>query len=343
MHSILEFVDNKQVLDYARRLTPNIWLGLNLFKVQTTDEITYEYIKGAGGISSVKMAEVVAWESEAPTAPRESVTTVQGELPPIKQKSRIKEKELIKIFSPRGTSERQLAINKLFDDVKDRVDGIYARANDIIMKSLANGSVVFTSEGMKLTVDWGVPANHKVVLAGVNKWSDTVNSNPVQDMLDLQAQIKMDGGVTPNEAITSTKVVGYLLQNQKIKLQILGDATSSRILSLTGLNLWLTSMGLPTIYAYDETSRIINPSTHALTEQRFFPEEKFVMFNRTALGDTLVGPTSEAIVGAGYEAAPGVWAEVFETRDPVNVWTYAVATMFPTFPGAGNVGQITCY
>jgi hypothetical protein len=84
-------------------------------------------------------------------------------------------------------------------------------------------------------------------------------------------------------------------------------------------------------------TRVLQADRTTLSE-RFFPEDSFTLFNTSeTLGETLFGPTAEAIRGLGAEEAPGVFAEVYETKDPVNVWTYAVSVAFPTFPGADQI------
>jgi len=336
--TILDFVKNPEILSYARQLRPESFFGLELFPVKTVDELDYEYIKGVGGSKASIIANVVNWESAAPMAPHEGIDRVEGELPPIKQKSRFSEKEVIKIFSPRTTSERNAVITRLYDDVAARVDGIFSRLNLIIMESLATGAVVFASEGIKMTVDWGVPGGHKATPS--IRWSEVATAIPLTDMQVLQATIRTDSGYTCDRAITSTSVINYLLQNTSIKQAIFGTGETSHILTLPALNGFLASVGLPTLFPYDEQYKEV-AANGTISSKRYYNEKQYTMFSSAAqLGETLFGPTAEALRGVGAEEAPGVFAEVFETKDPVNVWTYAVATAFPTFPGADSIGIV---
>jgi hypothetical protein len=336
--SILDFVDNKEVLEYARRLDPMVYFGLQLFKPRTVEELDYKYIKGAGGSQAPIMAEVVAWESEAPLAPHESLETVEGELPPIKQKSRYSEQEVIKIFNPRSTRERRATIDRLFNEIQGRVDGIHSRLNWIIMQSLGLGTVTFTSEGNKLSVDWGVPDDNQT---DPKNWDDVDAGKPLEDMQALQSVIKDATGALCDRAITTNKVVAALLANESIKKSMFGTSETSRILTLDALNQFLASLGLPVIYSYDESARTVGSDYALSAPAKFYPAKRLTMFpSSEILGETLFGPTAEGIRGLGAEEAPGIFAEVFEKRDPVSVWTYAVASGFPTFPGADMIGII---
>jgi hypothetical protein len=334
--SILEFVKTEEVLDFARRLNPEIFLGLEIFKPRMVDELNYSYIKGVGGNKASIMADVVAWESSAPLAPHEGLARVEGELPPIKQKSRFSEQEVIKIFNPRSTRERAETIKKLYNDVQARVDGVHSRLNWITMQSLAEGKVVFTSEGNKLTVDWGVPVGQVKVPSAL--WSDHTNADPVADILALQSTVKSASGAFCDRAITSNTIIGHILQCVKVKTQMFGTGETSRILTLDALNSFLTSLGLPTLFAYDELVKVL-AADRTISNARYYPENRMTLIpGAENLGETLYGPTAEAIRGLAAEEAPGIFAEVYETKDPVNVWTYAVATAFPTFPGADQIG-----
>lgn len=336
--SIFDFIDNAFVLNYARQLSTDSLFGLKLFPVSIVPEINYEYIKGARGQKSNIMAEIVAWESSAPLVPREGLTKVTGELPPIKQKSRISEGELIKIFSPRSSAERTLAIDKIYNDVADRVMGIYSRINKIIMESLAYGTVTFTSEGVKLVVDWNLPGTHKDTPA--IPWSTVATAIPTKNLMDMVAVLVADTGIRPNRAITSTTVISYLLQNADFKSAIFGAGTN-RVLTLDLLNQYLSSLQLPKFVAYDEVVRKVDANGDVVTE-RYYPVNKVTLLSSDEqLGETLMGPTAEGIVGLGNEVAPGIFAEVYATSDPVNIFTMATAVAFPTFPSADTVGILT--
>jgi hypothetical protein len=341
-NSIFDYVKNAEVLQYARRLNPEIFFGLQLFRPRTVLELSYEYLKEVGGTKASMMAELVPWEAAAPLAPHEALAQVEGELPPIKTKRRYSEKEIINIFGPRATSQRTEAINKLYRDIVSVVDGVHSRLNWIIMQSLAYSTVTFTGAGVKLSVDWGLAAEQEVTLTGTDRWSDHTNSNPVGDIQDLQKVILDATGILPDAEITSNTIISHLLQNENIKKAMFGSTETSRILTIDALNNFFVSIGLPELFSYDERVKTVSSADYkTVTTGRYYPETRFTMFPRgEVLGETLYGPTAEGIRALALEEAPGIFAQVFETIDPVNVFTYAVATAFITFPGVDFTGII---
>lgn len=335
--SIFEFVKNRDVLDYARTLNRERLLGLQLFPTKDTFELNYEYVKGAGGTKASIMAEVVPWETSAPQAPREGFDKVSGELPPIKLSRNISERELIKIFTPRVTGERSQAIGKLYDDVGDIVDSIYARLNHINMQALGTGKVVFNSEYTKLTVDFGVPAGNKKTPS--TKWSTTASATPLTDLIAWSKVLTDAGNPKPDVLLTSGTVLAYLLLNVSIKEAIFGNASgaSSRLLTQEILNQFLRASGLPAVQTYDEVHRVIG-ADRTLTSVRAYPEKNATLFSsQTKLGDTLFGPTAEAISSIGVEKAPGIFVDISKHTDPVSHKIAGVAVAFPTFPAADQV------
>jgi len=342
-NSIFDYVKNAEVLQYARRLNPEIFFGLQLFRPRTVLELSYEYLKEVGGTKASMMAELVAWEAAAPLAPHEALAQVEGELPPIKTKRRFSEKEIINIFGPRATSQRTEAINKLYRDIVSVVDGVHSRLNWIIMQSLAYSTVTFTGAGVKLSVDWGIPANQiNDDLTGTTLWSDHDDSDPVANIQAMQTTILDATGILPDAAITSNTIISHLLQNENIKKAMFGSTETSRILTIDALNNFFVSIGLPELYSYDERVKTVSSADYkTVTTGRFYPETRFTMFPRgEVLGETLYGPTAEGIRALALEEAPGIYAQIFETIDPVNVFTYAVATAFITFPGVDFTGII---
>jgi len=65
------------------------------------------------------------------------------------------------------------------------------------------------------------------------------------------------------------------------------------------------------------------------------------MLPPTRLGDTLMGPTAEALLDDNVEAnlIAGIYATVEHENEPPMIWTKASATSLPTFPAADLVFQ----
>ncbi len=102
--------------------------------------------------------------------------------------------------------------------------------------------------------------------------------------------------------------------------------------------------GYPVIRTYDEKYKV-QEANGKYTTKKYFPENKFAMFNDDLLGETLYGPTAEETrltrdPAVDTTLVSNVLASVYdETRDPVGTWTKAVATALPSFAAADEVFQ----
>lgn len=124
----LEEFKPKQFLGFVRSVPqPNTFLGTRWLPNQNVFDLAFEYVLGAN--RRPVMAHVLGYDSEAPIHGRPGVgAKVSGELPPIKRKSRIGEKEIIRFMAPRaGTPDVQLAIDSVYQGTADLLDAVQAR------------------------------------------------------------------------------------------------------------------------------------------------------------------------------------------------------------------------
>jgi hypothetical protein len=131
-----------------------------------------------------------------------------------------------------------------------------------------------------------------------------------------------------------------ILKNASVRTSIWGDNGGTRPVALAELNNLLASMNLPRIQTYDTKVRT-QAAAGTYTTAALFPLTKFVMFGDGKLGETLYGPTAEALMHHDLTAseAPGLFASVDEEKEPPAIWTKAAARAFPTFPGCNSIFQ----
>lgn len=123
-----------------------------------------------------------------------------------------------------------------------------------------------------------------------------------------------------------------------------GSVQKGKFVSLLELNNLLESMGLPRIAVNDAKYRKQNEDGTYTTE-RFFPEDKFVMFPEGVLGEGLYGrtPTELRRVLTGHVDVPfgNIYTTVYDTPDPVVTWTKAEGLFAPSFPAYKEVIMAT--
>ena len=176
---------------------------------------------------------------------------------------------------------------------------------------------------MQFTVDYGVPAGHKVTAAA--SWN-LAATDIISDIMSWTETYVDTNGVPPGRALTSTTVIGQMLRNTAIKDMAGGLAT------VDDVNNILTSNGLPPIERYD-----VQVTNSAGTKGRVIPADRFIMLpdpNDDRVGETQFGTTVEAmeLVNEGLLPegdAPGVVATNWKSTDPVQIWTKGAAIALP--------------
>jgi hypothetical protein len=342
LNDLLKEFSAKAVLNYARTRVTRVYLGPTLFPENTVNELSYEYWKAINRLPV--MASFQAFGAEAQIASREGASKVAGEIPPIKRKIPLNERLLIAL-KREGAGDADMIRNTIYNDLDNLIESVRARIEKARMDAIANGVIELNENGMVMKVDFQVPNTHKAILADVNDpagfWS-YADADPITQIQSWTQTILDDTGIKPERALTSTPVVSSMLKNVNIRKMIYGDNGGSRPVTLTQINQLLGSMELPMIGTYDLKVRA-QAEDGTYEQLRFFPANKFVLLPGVSLGDTLVGPTAEALLSADISSqeAPGVYATVDVQKEPVGLWTKVAMAAFPTFPMADSVFQAT--
>ena len=260
------------------------------------------------------------------------------ELKLIKRKIQLKETDIIALENPRTQAEQDYLIGQVYNDIDSLVAGVRARVEAMRMEVLASGQLSVNENGVHLSLDYHVPEEHKEALSGTNLWTSE-SSDPLADIerwidaLDTK----------PTRALTSRKIYRTLATHPKIIAAIFGKDTG-RVVSQADLDAFMETHNYPIIRTYDEKYKV-QEANGKYTTKKYFPENKFAMFNDDLLGETLYGPTAEETrltrdPSVDTSLVGNVLASVYdETRDPVGTWTKAVATALPSFAAADEVFQ----
>lgn len=336
MPDILELFNQKTVLNYLKERTLTPYLGETLFPVVKHDTLEFEYLVGASNLPVA--AKIHAFDTEAEIGSLD-FNDQALEAAYIKKKYQIKEKDLIALQFPRTPQEQQVLVGRVFNLIDRAVGDVRAEVEVMRMQALANGELTLAIDGGgTLEVDYHVPDANKEALSGTDIWG-TGTEDVIGD-LERWAGALDD---RPSRALTSSKIASQILRNSKIIGYLFGK-DSGRVATLGDLNSFLASHQLPTIATYDAKYRVQN-ANGTYTTRRYFPENKFVMFGDSTLGETLHGPTPEEsrLLRQGNEEVTNVGNVIGmvyeEGLDPVSTWAKAATTAIPSFPEANNVFQ----
>lgn len=335
MPTIMELFTHNEVLSYVRDREYKPLLGETLFPERKQPSLKLDQLSGGSRIPIA--ASIHDFDTEAEIGSR-IANKQELELSLIKRKMQLKETDIIALENPRTPAEQAYLVGQVYNDIDSLVQGVRARVEAMRMEVLAAGQVTVKENGLNFTLDYHVPTEHKEALTGTNVWTNE-NSDPLADIerwidaLDTK----------PTRALTSRKIYRALATHPKIIAAIFGK-DSGRVVSQADLDAFMETHGYPVIRTYDEKYKV-QEANGTYTTKKYFPENKFAMFNDDLLGETLYGPTAEETrltrdPAVDTSLVGNVLASVYdETRDPVGTWTKAVATALPSFAAADEVFQ----
>lgn len=352
----LEELQPPALLGFVRNLLPlPAYRGYSFLPSQTVDDVEFEYIKSQR--DTPVMAHVITWDAEAPMGRRQvQGEKVQGELPPIKRKERISEKEILRFLQPRrGTADQQTAVRNVYNRTARLVASIQARVEWLQMQALSEDKVIYNEGGIVISFDYGITGAQQIDLvtqtdgdaADVSAkygpvWSDRTNATPISDLMVLCDETEDRTGFRPARMVTSKKMAQNLLFNEEIKGFAYPQNAPDRPLTPAEISDVLSRYSLPAIETYDVK---VNAEAHngTISEVRTMAENKAFILPQTQVGSTLVGPTAESriLIGTPYQAlTSGIWANTYDMDEPPSEWVKVAATIFPSMPDAHMICQM---
>jgi Phage major capsid protein E len=338
--SLEQALSSPELLVYARNLaTPTNYLHELLFPARETSELSVDLIREGSRLPV--MAQIAELGTEVQYGSREGMSGQRIEIPKI-QRGRAMEEKLVRTLllgNLRGNEVAEIRRTQL-NDADYAVDAIKARKEWIAMQSIATGGVTYSEGGVQLSVDFGYTAEQKPVLSGTDLWSDTTNSNPIED-IQTWVNAMADKGINLTRALASRQVISYLLQNKNVRIAYHGDPSGSANppqLNKQQLDSLFQSFGLPKIVAYDTQARVENKALSAgkvsFSTIRMAPQNRFVMLPDGALGHYLWAETTEEMMSdiqAEKTDSNGIYVFRKVNEHPIRIQTIGVNLAFPAF------------
>ncbi|MFE8697975.1 major capsid protein [Cytobacillus sp. FJAT-53684] len=336
-------LSGQELLVYSRNLaTPNTYLHDLLFPAHETSELSVDVIREGSRLPV--MAQIAELGSQVDYGSREGTTGQKIEIPKI-QRGRAMDEKLVRLLLQ--ASQGSLRANEIaelrrtqLNDADYAVDSIKARKEWIAMQAISTGKVTYTEGGVQLTVDFGYGNDQKPVLSGTDLWSDTTNSNPIDDIQTWVGAMQ-DKGINLTRALASRQVISYLLQNKNVRIAYHGDPSGSANppqLNKQQLDSLFASLGLPKIVQYDTQARVENKalsnSKLSFSTIRMAPQNRFVMLPDSALGHYLWAESTEEMLSdiqTEKTDSNGIYVFRKINEHPIRVETIGVNLAFPSF------------
>lgn len=335
---------------------PNEFRGERWLPNQTVSDIEFEYILGS--YHRPVMASVMGFDSEAPLHGRPGAgARITGELPPIKRKSRIGEKQIIRYLAPRvGTADQAEAVTSVYITAAELLDTIQARFEWLRMQALSEDKVIYDENGVKFQFDFGLDDTLQIDMttetdgAGASvagefttAWSDTTNSNPIADLAAINQRAITNTGRRIAEFCMSSTKLPLLYTNAALRNEIRGAGAPTAPITPAELDTLLAIHGLGAITTYDVVVQAEQADGTYVDVRPMATNKLFGVPEGITVGNTLLGPTAESRVLFGTPlaaSAPGVWASTYGTDEPPAEYVKAAAVGFPSMPQANQLVQM---
>ena len=292
------------------------FVGLKLMPMVKTENLKvamYNLLKGA---EIPVIALVHAFDSEARIGDRPNYEEFKAELFLIKEKINQGE-ELRKKIKDMGMDAGERSIlNAIYDDISNEIMKVLTGFERRACELLSTGKITIDENGAKYTVDYKLSADNKIDFSG---WA-----TPTHDIVGDLATLKNASKNKIVRQIFSTKVLGYMLANEKLiafataqNLPMTQDFVKNYISNALGIEIIVDDRTFKTAY-------------NGGKEYRFFPEDVVIsLTTRGEVGKTFMTstPTEDASkVDASYGF---VAVHQWTTDDPYTSWTKAEGVGFP--------------
>lgn len=341
---ITDLVDPVELTEFVRAFNDETLRARfvldQVFPDRLIDDV--EFRVRSGGLTDVDIAEYRAWDTQPPMTGRPGILRKRGEIPPVSRQIALLEEESLRLRAMQRGTDNPI-IDAIFDDAERMVRAVQGRVELARGDLLTDGIVTINENGVNVSVDFGVAANHKPALAGADQWTvaNAASATPISDLLTWLETYVDDTGVLPRGLLMSRTIFSALAVNDEVRnFAQAGAATAPTRVNLATINQVFSEFGIPPLTGlgsdisgdpfYDVNVRVAGVAT------RVIPNNVVVFLPPTdePMGNTFFGVTAEAVrllernlIVA--QDAPGVVAINLQNDNPVQTFTLATAIALP--------------
>lgn len=245
-------------------------------------------------------------------------------------------------------------IDRIYDDANNLIAGAEVVPERMIMQLLASDDgtpkIAIQANGVNYAYNYDpngtYKANNFMELSGTDVWSDTENSDPLEDVEAAQSAVEELTGETPSIMIVSKKTMNFLKKNSKLKAAIVSKSDSPTV--------FVTEKKIKALFSEELGISIIvykkKYKDEAGTSTQFYPDGFATLIPDGALGNTWYGCTPEERTGMTSADADvrvigntGITVMVTSTHDPEQTKTTVSEIVLPSFERMDETYQIKCY
>lgn len=321
--------EHRAMTEVVRRFPRPNFLGLGLLRSSPVASKTanWDIVEGTR-----RLGKFVARGAEAHTNRMKARKRIATELLVIKEKKTIDEQTELFLSRP-GTFDQPYGEQLLTDELED-LDRIVENTREWARwEAFVKGQLDIRQADppIYLKVDYGFSATHKVTLTGTNRWSQTADAKPLNDILQGKKVVSRDSWVTPNDAYLNAQGMIDIVQNTQI--QTLLQYTVGNQLAANG---FVTVLAGIRLHQYD-----ISYLDDAAVVKQFIPDDKFVIIAQEGLGKEFVGPMKVPVGNEESETVIGKVSYSWVTKDPVDRWILVGVAFVPAIQNPDQIYVLT--
>ena len=250
------------------------------------------------------------------------------------------EQEIMRVQDSADPFAREV-LDRIYDDAETLLEGAEVVPERMRMQLLSSEtgspSISISADGATYNYnydpDGSYAANNFTELLGTSQWSDTVNSDPITDVMNAQDAVEGATGTRPSILLVSKQTMNYLKQNVKVRDYTLSQNVTANIIMTDNRvkETFSTELGV-TIIVYSKQYKDENGVV-----KKFYPDGMATLIPDGALGNTWFGMTPEERTLIGRPEADvsivdgGVAISVTVTEDPVQTKTTVSEICLPSF------------
>lgn len=330
------------------------YLGAGLFPAKKKMGLDLKWIKTSKGLPvSLSPSN---FDAVSTLRSREGFKLTETEMAFFRESMLVKEADEQEIMRVKDSTDPYAAevLGRIFDDANTLVDGANVVPERMIMQLLApsDGSPKISIEANGVTYAYNYDPNSTYktknfasLTTDTDKWSDTTNSDPMDDIATALDAVEAETGERPSIMIVSRKTMDYLKQNAKIKSAILAQNATATV--------FMNDNRVKEVFSNELGIRIIVYSKQYKKEDgtaaKFYPDGFATLIPDGALGNTWYGTTPEerTLMGSGEADVSivntGVAVAVTTTSDPVHTKTTVSEIVLPSYERMDSTYVIKCY
>ena len=330
------------------------YLGEGLFPAKKKMGLDLKWIKTSKGLP-VSLAPS-NFDAVSTLRSRDGFKMTETEMAFFRESMLIDEKDEQEIMRVQDTADpyaRQV-LEKIFDDANRLIDGARVVPERMIMQLLAptdgTPKISIQADGVTYAYNYDPNNTYKTnnfaeLTSPTDKWSDTTNSDPLDDVSNAIDSVEANTGERPEIMIVSKQTMNYLKQNAKIRSAILAQNSTA--------NIFMTDARVQEIFNTELGIKIIVYTKQYKKEDgsvaKFYPDGYATLIPNGALGNTWYGTTPEERTLMNSPTAnvrivnTGVAVAVTVTNDPVHTKTTASEIVLPSYERMDSTYVIKCY